>query len=220
MTSGLDVLPISIRISFNLFNSFELWQTRHALGLRLWIHLRFGLTILLWQSLTWRKDQKFPTSLICVIYTIWSQSACPETPETLKTLKTPETLATPLADRGLCGTFVARASDAADLMHDMHRASKGQMIRTRELQWTWEHGIQLHPAMSAYVSLCDIMSAMSMSISWSRKQTSYEQKNEYQYAAICPKMCTLQLRRKPTDCSATVLWPQRGLLHAPAGSLR
>ena len=200
MTSSLDVLPISIRISFNLFNSFELWQTRHALGLRLWIHLRFGLTIPnlqtsetlvtslevlqgdfnidclnLWYSMA--KPDSSPTQSYSDSHwhgekiksslhrwSAWSTQSdhnllvrrLPRLPRLPRLWRLPRPWPRPLQIEAYVAGDAARASDAADLMHDMHRASKGQMIQTRELQWTWEHGIQLHPAMSAYVSLCQL----------------------------------------------------------------
>ena len=273
MTRSLDVLPISIRISFNSTHSMccDRLDTLSGSGsgftcalaspfqtskpLKLWMncfwHLLTGLvtslevlqgnfidwyglsqpliqhgeawfkpySAILWQSLTWRKDQKFPTSLICVIYTIWSQSACPETPETPETLKTPETLATPLADRGL-GTCIGRGPAAWHAPHAVPRRSRWS---GRESSSGPESmASSLCQLMSAYVSLCQLCQCRFHDPENKHLTNKKTSTSMPQYAAVCRSMPedVHTAASQKTHSGATVPRPQRGLLHAPAGSLR
>ena len=263
MTRSLDVLPISIRISFNSTHSMccDRLDTLSGSGsgftcalaspfqtskpLKLWMncfwHLLTGLvtslevlqgnfidwyglsqlliqhgeawfkpySAILWQSLTWRKDQKFPTSLICVIYTIWSQSACPETPETPETLKTPETLATPLADRGL-GTCIGRGPAAWHAPHAVPRRSR----------WSGRESSSGPESMAS--SLCQLTSAYVSYVNVDfmiQKTNILRTKKRVPVCRSMPEDVHTAASQK-THSGATVPRPQRGLLHAPAGSLR
>ena len=266
MTRSLDVLPISIRISFNSTHSMccDRLDTLSGSGsgftcalaspfqtskpLKLWMncfwHLLTGLvtslevlqgnfidwyglsqpliqhgeawfkpySAILWQSLTWRKDQKFPTSLICVIYTIWSQSACPETPETPETLKTPETLATPLADRGL-GTCIGRGPAAWHAPHAVPRRSRWS---GRESSSGPESmASSLCQLMSAYVSLCQLCQCRFHDPENKHLTNKKTSTSMPQYAAVCRSMP--QYARRCAHCSFAEN-PQR--CHCPKAPAR
>ena len=256
MTRSLDVLPISIRISFSSTHSMccDRLDTLSGSGsgftcalaspfqtskpLKLWMncfwHLLTGLVTslevlqgnfnidwyglsqpliqhgeawfkpywaILWQSLTWRKDQKFPTSLICVIYTIWSQSACPETPETPETLKTPETLATPLADRGL-GTCIGRGPAAWHAPHApcLEGADDPDERAPVDLRAWHPAYVSLRQLTSAYVSLCQLCQCRFHDPENKHLTNQKTSTSMPQYAAVCRSMP--QYARRCAHCSS------------------